>query len=97
MDYRVPGHKFANNKDAETTHREHSEDRDEMGSEPIGFLAFIEHDLERADSDRQQSDAPVVHALPGTPQIRRIVDKDPGNHHTTCPNRPINDTSPTPE
>ena len=51
---------------------------DEAGSEPVVFLALVEHDLQRADGDDEQAEAPVVDAdalFADRGEIRRVFDQ----------------------
>ena len=51
---------------------------DEAGAEPVVFLALVEHDLEGADGDDEQAEAPVVDALAALAdfgEIGRIFDE----------------------
>ena len=44
---------------------------DPTGAEPIFFLALIEDDLQRGDSDGEQADAPVIDFLRSAADVRR--------------------------
>ena len=54
---------------------------DEAGAEPVVFLAFVEHDLEGADGDDEQAEAPVVDAfaaLADFGEVGRVFDEAVG-------------------
>ena len=50
---------FAPEEEREADGRGHSEGHDEAGTEPVVFLAFVEHDLQGADGDDEQSETPI--------------------------------------
>ena len=47
----------------------------QLRREPVLLLALVEHELQRADADRQHADAPVVDRRDSLPQVRRIEDE----------------------
>ena len=64
-------------KSARPDHRGDSKGDDKPGTEPVVFLALVEHDLQCADGDDEQPKAPVVDAfaaLANVGQIRRVFD-----------------------
>ena len=56
---RVLGPQLANDERHEPGHREHGQRHDEARLEPVVLLPNVEQELQRADADRQQPDAPV--------------------------------------
>src|SRR6266481_2313765 len=81
MHYGITRHQFAEHEGQKAGHREHRQNGNEMRSKPVGLLAFIQKDLERANAQRQQADAPVIHARRSLAKIRRIKDKEHGHDH----------------
>ncbi len=70
------GRELADDEAGDTDDREHGQDHDEVRAEPVVLLALVEHDLQAANADRQQADAPVVDAaLCSVAKIRRIEDE----------------------
>ena len=67
--------KLANEQSTETNDREGGEDHDEMRTEPVLLLAFIQHDLQRPHTNYEQADSPVVDAGTLSPQVRWVVDE----------------------
>ena len=55
--------------------RRECQNKDEVRGEPVFFLAFIQHDLQRADAQREIADAPVVNAAFSALDVWRIVNK----------------------
>ena len=71
------GRQLADDQPADAHDREHRQRDDEVRAEPVVLLSLVEHDLQAADADDQQADAPVVDAsLLAMPQIRRIEDEN---------------------
>ena len=56
------GRQFANDQSSHTNDRQHRKYNDEVRSEPVVFLPFVEHDLQTADAHRQQPNAPEIDA-----------------------------------
>ena len=62
IQHRMFRRQLAYHQSRQTHHRQNAEDDDEVRAEPVIFLAFIEHDLQTADADRQQADTPEIDA-----------------------------------
>ena len=60
------------------------------------FLAFVEQDLERADSHREHPDAPVVHLARLCLQIGRVEDVELGHHDRRNADRQVDVEDPAP-
>src|SRR5581483_4781011 len=71
----VAGHEFADGEREEADDGEDHESDDEARAEPIVFLTFVEHDLQRTHADDEEADAPVVDDIGGAPDVRRIEDE----------------------
>ncbi len=70
-----------NDQSYERDDESHAEADDEVRSEPVLFLPFIERDLQRAHRDHQQTYADVVDAIKIVPVgflVRRIFDQPVG-------------------
>ena len=68
---------LAHQEDGEADDGDDEAGDDEAGAEPVVFLAFVEHDLERADGDDEQAESPVVDAfaaLADVGEVGRIFD-----------------------
>ncbi len=70
---------FIPDKSAQAHHREHRQGHDEVRREPVLLLSFVQHDLQRTDPHRQQTDAVVIHCFGFARDVWRI--KDVGTHH----------------
>ena len=57
------------------TGRQHGQRDDEAASEPVLFLAFVQHDLQRAHAHRQHAETPKVGAQLAAAQVGRIGNK----------------------
>ena len=72
---------FAPEEEREPDEAVTSEGDDEAGAEPVVFLALVEHDLEGADGDDEQAEAPVVDAfaaLADFGEVGRVFDEAVG-------------------
>ncbi len=61
----------------QTDHRDRRQRNDEMGAEPIVFLALVEHHLKSSDAESQKRDTDVVDAnarVAHPAEVRRILD-----------------------
>ena len=80
----------------QTYHRQDRQRNDEVRAEPVVFLSLVEHDLQAADADRQQSDSPVVDAGFLPPQIGRIEDENLRQDHRDHADRNVDVEDPAP-
>ena len=72
---------------------------DEAGAEPVVFLALVEHDLEGADGDDEEAEAPVVDAfatLADFGEIGRVFDDAIGEVEREDADRDIEEEDPAP-
>src|SRR5262249_19012970 len=69
---RVICFQLANEKSDQPYRGQQRQRDDKARAEPIFFLAFVEHNLETADSKHKQADAPVINAHGFSAQIRRV-------------------------
>src|SRR5882724_2919836 len=67
------------NESPEPHNSKDAERGDEVRAEPILLLAFIEHDLQGANADHQQTDAPIIDALRFFADVWRIEDEELGH------------------
>jgi hypothetical protein len=69
---------FAPEEECESNDRGDKQSDDEAGAEPVVFLTFIEHDLDGADGDDEEAEAPIVDALTTLAdfgEVRRVFDE----------------------
>src|SRR5207247_9812571 len=66
---------LASDKYGQTEKGEGSQNNDEVRSEPVFFLSFVEHDLQRADAYGQQSHAPIIDPSCFALDVGRVEDK----------------------
>src|SRR5882724_1173089 len=96
LHHRMLRDQFANQKEHEPDRTENAQNKDEVRSEPVVFLAFIEHDLERADAQREVTDAPVINAAFTTLDVRRIVNEQHRHDDGRDPDRNVDVEKPAP-
>ena len=72
------------------------ERRDEEGREPVALLSEIERELESADPQRQQADAPVVDLRRLLAEVRRIEDVELRHHQRRDADRQVDVEDPSP-
>src|SRR5262249_26353390 len=72
------------------------QDDDEARGEPVFFLSFVEHDLQAADAEGEQADAPVVDGAGAALDVRRIEDKDRSKKDRQDANRHVDVEDPAP-
>jgi len=77
----VVGDKFADQEEHESDDAENAQNKNEVRREPVFFLAFIQHDLQRANAQRKIADAPVVHAAFSALDVWRIVNEQHGHDY----------------
>ena len=73
VDHRVAVGQFPDHEHRQEHHRNQATDNDERRLEPVQVVAFVEHDLQRPDTDNQRQQADVVHRL-------AAGDHRPGTH-----------------
>ena len=61
---------------AQETGRQHGQGDDETRAEPVFFLAFVQHDLQRPHAHRQHAKTPKVGAQLTTAKVGRIGNKE---------------------
>src|SRR5690242_11533549 len=67
-----------------------------MRTEPVFFLAFVQHHLQRPHTYYEQPDTPVVNAGALSPQVRRIENKRLSQEDRKHSNRHIDIEDPAP-
>ena len=55
-------HGLPDDQPCDTEHRQYGEDADEIGGEPVIFLAFVEQNLESAEAEHDKGEADVIDA-----------------------------------
>ena len=69
------GHQLANDERDQAEYAEPGEDSNVVGREPVFALAGIEQDLQRADAEREKSDAPEIDSALAALDVVRIEDE----------------------
>src|SRR4051812_14149957 len=92
----MTGHELTYDKEQESDHADDAQRKNEMRREPVIFLAFIEHDLERANAQREIADAPVVNAAFSALNVWRIVNEHGGHDHGNYSDRDVDIEEPAP-
>ena len=90
---------FAPEKERKSDDGDDEEGDDEAGAEPVVFLSLVEHDLEGADGDDEQAEAPVVDAfftLADFGEVGRVFDQAVGEDEGDDADRDIEEEDPTP-
>src|SRR5437764_342615 len=79
-----------------TSGGENRERGNHAGRKPVVFLSLVEHELQRADSDGEQADAPVVNPPRFLPDVRRIEDEEPRHDQRRDADRNVDVEHPPP-
>ena len=90
---------FAPEEEREADYRRDGECDDEAGTEPVVFLALVEHDLQGADGDDEQSEAPIIDAfasLANFSEVGRVFDDAVGEIERQDADRNIEEEDPAP-
>src|SRR5580658_10540230 len=91
--------KLAPEEEGESHHRNNGAGNNEAGAEPVVFLAFIEHGLQRADSDHEQAEAPIIYRFApaaNLSEIRRVFDQAIGHDERQDTDRDVEEEDPAP-
>src|SRR5579872_6813090 len=96
VDHGMPVQQFVNHEQRQSDSGHDGQNQDEMRAEPVVLLALIEHDLQRADSDGQKTDAPVVHAAGLALDIGGIEDEQFGHDQAGDAYRQVDVEDPAP-
>src|SRR5260370_7664500 len=94
--YRMFSHKLPDHKQRQSADRQNSQSSDETRGEPIVFLSLIEHDLQGAEPDCQQPNAPAIYLCRFTLDVPRIEDKQVRHHDREVATDPHHVNTPTP-
>src|SRR5436305_11931729 len=92
----MAGDEFTHDEEHESDDAENGQRKDKVRAEPVFFLAFVEHDLQRADAQREVADAPVINAAFSALDVWRIVNEQQGHNHSRDPDRNVDIKKPAP-
>src|SRR6185312_6930033 len=67
---------FVDYEPSQTDDCDHEEDGDEVRRQPVFLLPFVEHDLQCGDSQRKQSDSPIVDSFSFPRNVVRIKNEE---------------------
>src|SRR5205085_4338333 len=87
---------LADDQAAKPDYGENCQHKNEVRTEPVFLLAFIEQDLQRSDSQCQQPDPPIVNASTLTPQVGWIEDEGLGQENRYHPDGDVDVKHPAP-
>ncbi len=90
----LPDHQARHSAD-----EQESKQADEAGGEPVVFLALVEHDLQAAHGDGEETQAEIIHlGQAGTVGLdpRRIIDEAGDQNKRQQPNRNVDEKDPAP-
>ena len=90
------GAELAKNKQRKACARQNRQRDNEMRRKPVVFLALVQHDLQRANADRQQPNAPIVDLGTAALDVRRIEDQKIGKDEGQNANGNIDVKNPAP-
>src|SRR5208337_2382995 len=82
VDDGVFGGQLANDERHQSEDAEEGEDADSRAAEPVLALSGVEHDLQHAEAEGEESDAPEVHPASFVlANVTRVVDEGADHQH----------------
>ena len=76
IDHRMLDAQLSNDEQHQPRSRQNCQHGDEVRREPIFFLSFVQHHLQRADAHREHAHAPIINFRSPALDVRRIKNKN---------------------